>query len=290
MCGILGYYSFGKALPDKQKLAMMFSELQIRGADASGFAYVKDRCLNVVKAPVPSSELVKQEDWRKLILPKVLILHARAKTQGSEKNNKNNHPIHNKQIAIVHNGIIYNDKEIFGLNQKRDAEVDSEAILALLEKPGKADKLKRIFDLLEGSFAFAAIDKNYPDTLILVKKDNPLELYYDESDDILYFCSEADIIRNAMNINKILKRGFNLGEGNFHHYDMENNHALIINKDGVDTYKKYYPKTSYRSYDFFDDGYPVECPHCLGNTLFRTGRLTNRCQNCGMEIMEEEIF
>ena len=140
-----------------------------------------------------------------------MILHTRMKTQGSEKNNANNHPLFSKNgIAIVHNGIIYNDKEIFG-KKERDAEVDSESILHLLSMKVKGDKIKRLFDKVEGSFAVAMLDKYFPERLVLIKKDNPIDLYYDERSDILYFCSEREIMQEALSIEKITVRGFNLG-------------------------------------------------------------------------------
>ena len=127
MCGIMGFFSFGNTLPDKEKITDMFSLLETRGRDASGFAFIDDNNLVVHKAPIKSSELIKTDEWKNLNLPKVMILHTRMKTQGSETNNANNHPLFSKNgIAIVHNGIIYNDKEIFGKKQ-RDAEVDSES-------------------------------------------------------------------------------------------------------------------------------------------------------------------
>lgn len=185
MCGIMGWYSFGQAMPDKDKITNMFSLLESRGRDASGYAFIKDNNLVVNKAAIKSSEFVKTEEWEKLILPSSMILHTRMKTQGTEKNNANNHPLFSKNgIAIVHNGIIYNDEEIFGKKQ-RDAEVDSESILHLLSMKIKGDKIKRLFDKVEGSFAVAMLDKYFPERLVLIKKDNPIDLYYDSKDDIL---------------------------------------------------------------------------------------------------------
>jgi glucosamine 6-phosphate synthetase-like amidotransferase/phosphosugar isomerase protein len=210
--------------------------------------------------------MIQTEEWKNLELPKMMILHTRAATQGKNDNNNNNHPLFNKQgVAIVHNGIIYNDKEIFGKNQKRDGEVDSEAILSVLSSKGKGDKIRRVFDRLDGSFAFAAINKNDPDRLILVKKDNPIDLYYDMESDILYFCSERRIMQEALGLKNNSVRGFTLGEGNFHFYEMSNNHALIINSEGVESYTRYSPRRfEYKprtfTFDNWDDEMIVECP------------------------------
>lgn len=297
MCGIMGYYSFGKTTPNKEKITTMFSLLETRGRDASGFAFVKDDNLVVKKDAIKSSEFIKTDDWKGLILPSCMILHTRMKTQGSEKNNANNHPLFSKNgIAIVHNGIIYNDKEIFGKKQ-RDAEVDSESILHLLSVRVKGDKMKRLFDKVEGSFAVALIDKNDPDKLILIKKDNPIDLYYDSKNDILYFCSEREIMQQSLNIESVTQRGFNLGEKDFHFYEMQNNYTLIINKDGVESYQKYYPSKSrwfdrrfqYPAASDFDE-IMIECPWCFCQTTYHDGKLFNKCEVCGMGINEEDLY
>ena len=274
MCGIMGYYSFGSTLPDKDKLTDMFSLLESRGRDASGFAFIRDNNLVVHKAPVKSSDLIRTREWKDLKLPKIMILHTRMKTQGTEKNNQNNHPLYSKSgMAIVHNGIIHNDKEIFGRKQ-RDGEVDSESILHLLSTKYKGDKIKRLFDRLEGSFAVAVIDKSQPDKLFLIRRDNPIDLYFNAEDEILYFCSEREIMQDALGIKQLSKRGFNLGENDYHFYEMENNHALIINKDGVESYQKYSPRiTDWWDRRFYPSGRNdemlIECPWCFCQTRYK---------------------
>jgi glucosamine 6-phosphate synthetase-like amidotransferase/phosphosugar isomerase protein len=295
MCGIMGYYSFGKTIPDKEKITNMFSLLESRGRDASGFAFIRDNNLIVHKDAMKSSEFVKTTEWKELVLPSSMILHTRMKTQGSEKNNANNHPLFSKNgIAIVHNGIIYNDKEIFG-KKERDAEVDSESILHLLSMKVKGDKIKRLFDKVEGSFAVAMLDKYFPERLVLIKKDNPIDLYYDSKDDIFYFCSEREIMQEALLIEKTTVRGFNLGEKDFHFYEMHNNYALFINSEGVESYQKYYPSKS----KWFDRRYHysntpeemiIECPWCFSQTSYYDGKLFNKCEVCGMGINEQDLY
>lgn len=300
MCGIMGYYAFSKTIPDKEAITAMFSLLESRGRDASGYAFIRNNNLVVNKAAVKSSDLVKTVEWQGLILPSVMILHTRMKTQGSEKNNANNHPLYSKSgLAIVHNGIVFNDKEIFAKKQ-RDAQVDSEAILAILSANKKGDKIKRLFELVEGSFAVAMIDRMHPDILTLIKKDNPVELYLDTKNDILYFCSEREIMQEALNIKSESKFGFSLGEHNFHHYTMENSYSLIIDKDGVSSYRKHlskrfrwYDKQVYRNTPaLYEDADMVECPWCLAQTQYYGEGTINYCNVCGnnLDMEDDDVF
>lgn len=297
MCGIMGYYSFGSTLPDKNKIEKMFTLLETRGRDASGFAFIDPmtKQLKVTKAPIQSSKLIKYPHWTTLELPKVMIFHTRMKTQGEQSNNMNNHPLFTKDgLAIVHNGQIYNDKEVFTRKVKRDAQVDSEAILAVLHKSKrKEDTIKRVFEELEGVFAVAIIDQNEPEKLTLIKKDNPIELYFNSEDDILYFCSERGIMQEALKIKSTYKRGFSIGESNYHSYHIMDNHALVINRDGIESYKKYQPRHNW-GYSYFDDDrddfYLIECPFCLGMTYYNWTKLENQCRHCGQFIIEEDIY
>lgn len=295
MCGIGGYFCFGEKRPSKSNVTELFSLLETRGRDASGFGYIQDGKIEVSKAPVKSSVFVHDHPWENLQLPKCLILHSRAATQGSNKNSKNNHPLYSEKsgICLVHNGIISNDKQIFSRDQKRDAEVDSEAILAVLSSRGRSDKVKRVFERLEGSYAFAAINRDDPERLILVKKDNPLDIYLDDESDIVYFASERRILQAALNLKNTSFRGFNVGEGPFHFYEMKNNHCLILNSEGVESYRKYQPRKFYERdfmYRSSDDQLVVECPWCMEMTNFYMGKLFNRCQNCGQDISEEDLY
>ena len=67
------------------------------------------------------------------------------------------------------------------------------ALLDIIASPILSLVVKVLFDRIEGSFAVAIINKAEPDTLILIMKDNPIDMYYNTEDDIFYFCSEREI-------------------------------------------------------------------------------------------------
>ncbi|CAG0943070.1 Glutamine--fructose-6-phosphate aminotransferase [isomerizing] [Candidatus Brocadiaceae bacterium] len=281
----MGYYAFSKKRPEKSALSTMFGLMESRGTDASGFAYLNGNRLVVHKAAERASELLKGKEWLRLDIPQMMLFHTRLKTQGSELNNANNHPLFTKAgLCIVHNGMIHNDEEIFA-KKRRDAEVDSEAILAILSVKKKGDRIKDLFESLDGSFAIGIIDAAQPDKLTLVKKDNPIELYYDAGNDILYFCSERSIMQQALGTKYQSKRGFRLTEGNYFHYQMENNHCLILGKEGVELYMKYRPRNRYQN--FYE---MIECPYCLSVTEYNTAKLRNICEHCGKDINEEDFW
>jgi len=68
MCGIMGYYSFGRTIPNKEKITNMFSLLETRGRDASGFAFINNGELVVHKSPIKSSDMIKTDEWKMFLL------------------------------------------------------------------------------------------------------------------------------------------------------------------------------------------------------------------------------
>ena len=113
-------------------------------------------------------------------------------------------------------------------------------------------------------------------------------------DDILYFCSERQIMQEALEIKSSSKRGFNTGESSYHYYQMENNHGLILNREGVESYRRYSAKDWWsreRSYGRHDiDLLRVQCPACLSQTKYYDGLYHNKCEVCGAEITEEDLY
>ena len=204
MCGIAGYFCFGKKRPQKRVVNNLLVESKSRGEDSTGVTFIEDGALRVIKSSQDADAFVNEnEEWAALEeLPRYMAMHCRKTTRGSTANNMNNHPVFRDGLSIVHNGTISNDLELYKeFGFKRDGQVDTEIILALLEQEREeADwecRMKAL-DLLEGTFAVAAIDNVLPDTMCFVRHDRPLWFAIDTADDILYFGSTKTILSDSI--------------------------------------------------------------------------------------------
>lgn len=246
MCGIAGFYAFGNARPEKEELNNLFLEIMDRGKDATGIAWIENGHLNVFKKDITAKEFIKEKAWDKIEIPKMMLMHVRAATNGKPENNVNNHPIFNKQgMALVHNGIISNAEEICkALAIKPDGEVDSEAILKLIEKGWWKD-IKEL-NKLSGGFACAAIWERKPDELILFRHSNPIATYMDKQRDILFWASTTEALKSSFSK---YHRGFLTGKVNA--YELSDDIAILIDHNGVKDTAKIDPAPRYTQTEFY---------------------------------------
>ena len=160
MCGIAGFCLNKEECVDAKKLsAALLESIVERGRDATGAAWyngLKDE-IRYTKAPV--SAYVFKSTHVPLIPSGVknVILHTRFATQGSPKNEHNNHPIVVGNLVGVHNGHISNDKELLKQypNHKRIGEVDSEAAFVMAKYD---ENPLEVFPDIVGRAALAWID------------------------------------------------------------------------------------------------------------------------------------
>ncbi len=231
MCGIAGYISMSDKTPNKTNLEEMFKAIEVRGRDASGFATLTSKKLNVTKAPLMSSKLITKKSWKQLTkLPPIMIMHTRAATQGDIKINTNNHPLTYKNITAIHNGVIQNEAD-FGIP---NTDVDSMAILkSWYENKGN---INEVFGSLQGGFAVALLDSTQSDTLKLFRHTNPIELLFDQQDEILYFASTTIAVNKAKQKYEKLIKGFYIND-RYQEIDFPNNSYMELNrKEGVIDY------------------------------------------------------
>lgn len=155
MCGIAGLSLAPeeKTYPTRVAAAML-REIESRGPDATGVAFVQPGTLDVMY----QKEATKARYFAprmNLEGSRTAILHTRWATKGSFKVEENNHPIVRPGIVGVHNGQIRNDDDLFRvLHAERYGEVDSEAIFALVQAEVPQSVAERLA-VLQGSAAIA---------------------------------------------------------------------------------------------------------------------------------------
>jgi glucosamine 6-phosphate synthetase-like amidotransferase/phosphosugar isomerase protein len=169
---------------------------EVRGTDATGISYVKDGVVKVFKKPKPAHAL-------NLYFPadtKMLIGHTRYTTQGSEKQNQNNHPfISADGFSLAHNGVIYNDKELRMQYQLPNTNIETDSYIAVQLLEGEKlsfESIQFMAEQLDGSFAISIL--NHDNTLYLVKGSNPIYLVHFKSLGLYLYSSTQEIMFEAL--------------------------------------------------------------------------------------------
>ena len=179
-------------------------------------------------------------------------------TQGNEKFNYNNHPFYghaDKNFAVAHNGVLYNDKELRVEKHlpKAKIETDSYVAVQLIEQQGKLnfDSLKNMAESVQGSFCFTALDEN--NTFYIVKGSNPMCLLHFVSLGLYVYASTESILTKALwkvGLSKLKYEQIFLKEG-----DM-----ICINKNGELSESSFAMQNDFRNivwqysdYDWEDD-------------------------------------
>lgn len=128
--------------------------------------------------------------------------HTRLTTQGSERQNYNNHPFSGRvpgcSFALAHNGMLYNDKILRGTEHlpPTNIQTDSYIIVQLIEKYKALnfDSLKQAAEKIEGSFTFTVLDQQ--NNLYFVKGDNPICIYHFNG--FYLYASTEEILNRAL--------------------------------------------------------------------------------------------
>jgi glucosamine--fructose-6-phosphate aminotransferase (isomerizing) len=178
MCGIVG------ALAQRDVSSILLEglrRLEYRGYDSAGIALINDGKLERFRALGKVQQLANKISNDEP--GTVGIAHTRWATHGAPSEN-NAHPHFSKErIAVVHNGIIENYKEIrqklIAAGYLFTSETDTEVIAHLVESYYETDlfsAVKKAVQDLEGAFALGIIALNEPDTLVACRKGSPLVL------------------------------------------------------------------------------------------------------------------
>ncbi len=179
MCGIVGFTGVSPAAPF---LLEGLSKLEYRGYDSAGIAVSKDGDIKTQKTVGRIKSLIEKTENGKTVDGTLGIGHTRWATHGAPSMaNAHPHKSENGKFAVVHNGIIENyavlREQLISEGVKFVSETDTEVVPHLLNKYYDGDlkaAVKKVTDMLEGSFALGIICADYKDTLVAAKKFSPL--------------------------------------------------------------------------------------------------------------------
>jgi glucosamine--fructose-6-phosphate aminotransferase (isomerizing) len=180
MCGIIGFVGNKPAAPVVLEGLL---KLEYRGYDSAGLASIGNGKLHLKKDVGKIKEIDKKHGLAKLP-GNIAIAHTRWATHGGVSQ-KNAHPHVDgaNQIAVVHNGIVENYRELKRMLKDKghvfvsdtDTEVIPHLIEDCLEEGGTLESaVLAASRKLEGSYAFIAISAKEPEKMVAIRKDNPL--------------------------------------------------------------------------------------------------------------------
>lgn len=173
MCGIVGYAGKKQAAP---VLLNALKRLEYRGYDSAGIAVLTANGLEIHKTEGKISDLERE-------LPEIKatcgIGHTRWATQGAPTT-VNAHPHVSGNIAVVHNGIIENYRELYdelkGEGYEFVSETDSEVLAHLVHRCYKGSLVEAVMEGLrrvKGSYAAAFLCSDSKQ-VVAARRDSPL--------------------------------------------------------------------------------------------------------------------
>ena len=206
MCGITGYIGKKQAAPI---LLRGLEKLEYRGYDSTGIAVrensAPDAKINIVKAKGRLKALLEKTDCGRAVPGLCGIGHTRWATHG-EPSELNAHPhcTDDLSVVLVHNGIIENYQEIREKLTKSGyrfySQTDTEAAVKLIDSYYKQSgepltAISQAMLRIRGSYAFAMMFRDFPDSLFVARKDSPLII--GQNGDGCYIASDVPAILDS---------------------------------------------------------------------------------------------
>jgi glucosamine--fructose-6-phosphate aminotransferase (isomerizing) len=193
MCGIVGILGRG---PVAEQLVDSLKRLEYRGYDSAGVATLEGDRLDRRRAEGKLRNLEARLRAEPLA-GHTGIGHTRWATHG-KPNENNAHPHATDNVAVVHNGIIENFRELRQMLQKQGAqftsETDTETVAHLvnsyiLKGASPQEAVKASLPQLRGAFALAFLFKGHGDLMIGARKGSPLAIGHGDGE--MYLGSDA---------------------------------------------------------------------------------------------------
>ncbi len=184
MCGIFGIIA--QESIDRTDLKSLVKHSQRRGKDSSGLIFIKNDQYNICRADYNIDTLLNKI---KPYNSSIVLGHSRLITNGLA----DNQPVVRDDIFVLHNGIIVNDKEIWGkLSVERKFQIDSEVIAGIaIDHLNNGKDIAELADVImnscRGMVSCALVIQNLGKMILI---SNNGSLYVGQKNDATYFASE----------------------------------------------------------------------------------------------------
>lgn len=191
MCGIVGYVG------DKTAVDILLeglTSLEYRGYDSSGVALNIDGKVQLFKAQGKLQNLrnIVENDYKNISKSTIGIGHIRWATHGVPSiANAHPHTCNCGKVAIVHNGIIENFKELkIKLEAKGctfRSQTDTETVAHLIatkyaETHDLTEAVRLATKEIEGAYALAVIHQDVKNTIVATRRNAPLVIGFGEGE------------------------------------------------------------------------------------------------------------
>ncbi len=212
MCGVFGAVAVGplptgKVVILERAISTALRLSESRGKDASGILARTPDGVVVAKAPERGARLRRTPEFREVLGAArdaaraggafAVLGHTRMMTKGDVDDPVNNQPVIDGPLAVLHNGIIVNDRELAAeLTVAPAAEVDTAVLPALilaLEASGDPEALRTAFGRLEGANTVVVVDTRRP-SIHLATSNGSCYLLEVASLGLTLFASEPRIV------------------------------------------------------------------------------------------------
>jgi glucosamine--fructose-6-phosphate aminotransferase (isomerizing) len=269
MCGIVGILGHG---PVADQIVDSLKRLEYRGYDSAGVATLEGDHLDRRRA---EGKLKNLEALlaRSPLSGHIGIGHTRWATHG-KPTQANAHPHKAEGVAVVHNGIIENFRELRiqleAQGAKFASETDTEVVAHLVnsyirEGASPHEAVKASLPQLRGAFALAFLFEGHPNLMIGARKGSPLAIGYGDGE--MYLGSDAIALAPFTDDISYLEDGdwvvLNRAGAVVH-----NEHGLIVHRDVMKSGASSFmvDKANYRHFMAKEIH---EQPEVVGHTLAR---------------------
>lgn len=299
MCGITLYISKNNTNAILKVLESLF-QLQNRGYDSFGIAYLENNNYNLIKYSkncvnenIDLFEYFKQQINN--LFSNICIGHSRWATHGNiNKQNSHPHISNNKQFICIHNGIIENYYELkqFLLDKKYTfySETDTEVIINLIEYYYQDTNdfqlsIQKAVQLLNGTYGLILLDNNNKDNIFIIKNGSPLII--SETNEAILATSEL------CGFNNNTKNYYEIDNNELIHLSIENGIQFInkkILKQIDHNFNNHYLTQELKHYSHYTQKEIHEQDKTLNLTLNNGGRIyNNQIKLGGIEILKQHL-